>query len=284
MPYYADLHCHSTASDGSDAPARVVERAKAAGLKVLALTDHDTTAGVPEAIAAGNNLGVKVLPGTELTCYVEGKEVHVLGYGLDYDNDQLKEHCARFQEARLRRAREIGERLAAHGVPVDMDKVMAEADGGVVGRPHVARALVEAGHVKDFQEAFDLYLAEGKPCAVGKMPVTAQECVKVIKEAGGIAVMAHPYLGPRVKMIPALLQAGAVGIEVWHSAQDEAQSAELQVLAEERGLLKTAGSDCHGTIKGCEPILGKWGLQEQQWRKVEKALEKTWWGASTTDG
>jgi hypothetical protein len=272
--YYADLHSHSTASDGSDPPARVVERAKAAGLSVMALTDHDTVAGVAEAQEAGKRLGVRVIAGTELTCYIGKREVHVLGYGMDIHHGGLAEHCARFQEARIARARLIGERLAAAGAPIDMEAVVAESDGGVVGRPHIAKALIAAGHVKDFQEAFDRFLGEGGPANVHKLNVSPEQCVAVIREAGGVAVMAHPALGEQYDLVPALIAAGAVGIEVWHSAHDWAATDRLHKMALERGLAKTGGSDCHGSIKGQEPILGRFGHQLEGWRAFEKVMEK----------
>ena len=275
----ADLHSHAIASDGTDAPAQVARRAAAAGLRAFCLSDHDTVAGVAEASIEAARLGVEVVPGTELTCYVEGREVHVLGYGIDIHHPALLAHCATFQEARIRRAREIGERLAAAGVPVNMEAVMANADGGVVGRPHVAKALIEAGHVKDFQEAFDRFLADGRPACVGKMSVTAEECVEVIRDAGGVAVVAHPGLGKVETLIPVLLKAGAIGMEVWHSAHDTETSARLEVIANNRALFKTGGSDCHGTIKGMGPILGKWGMDEPRWKKFRAyLLENTHWG------
>lgn len=269
---YADLHSHSTASDGSDSPTAVVERAAQRGLAVMALTDHDTVAGVAEAQQAGARLGVKVIAGVELTCYAGKREVHVLGYGIDIENAELAEHCRRFQEARIDRANKIGERLAAAGAPIDMAKVMATADGGVVGRPHVARALIDAGHVKDFQEAFDRFLGEGKPANVHKMEIDPQACIDVIRRAGGIAVMAHPALGDQYDLVPEFLSAGCTGIEVWHSAHDTDASNRLFQLAESRGALKTGGSDCHGRIKDGEPILGQWGIEKTQWEKVEKAI------------
>jgi predicted metal-dependent phosphoesterase TrpH len=250
----------------------VVERAAAVGLRVLALTDHDTVAGVAEAQVAGALQGVEVIAGTELTCYVGSREIHVLGYGIDITHPPLLAHCARFQEARLTRARMIGERLAEAGAPIEMDAVMAEADGGVVGRPHIARALIAAGHVKDFDEAFKRFLGEGCPANVPKMQINPEECVAVIREAGGIAIMAHPGLGNQIDLIPRLIAAGASGVEVWHSAHDYAVTEQLQVLAIEHGWLRTGGSDCHGRIKGKEPILGKWGLQRAGWKAVEKAI------------
>lgn len=269
---YADLHSHSNASDGSDRPAEVVRRAKEAGLSVLALTDHDTVAGIPEAIEEGRRQGVHVVAGTELTCYIDGREVHVLGYGIRIDDEELSAHCERFQEARLRRAEEIGRRLAEAGAPIDMEKVMAEADGGVVGRPHVARALLAAGHVETVQEAFDRFLAEGKPANVHKLQVSVEDCVEVIRRAGGIAFMAHPGLGNQFDLVERLQKAGAVGIEVWHSSHDRETTEKLEVIANDRGLLKSGGSDCHGRIKDMDPILGQWGVDRQRWLKIEKAL------------
>ncbi len=275
---HADLHCHSNASDGSDTPTRVVERAAERGLKALALTDHDTVAGVAEAQAAGERLGVEIIPGTELTCYMGKREIHVLGYGVRIDDAGLLEHCRRFQEARVSRAREIGRRLAEAGAPVDMDKVMAEADGGVVGRPHVARALVDAGHVADFQEAFDKFLADGKPAAVSKLTVDPHACIDIIRGAGGIAVMAHPALEKREDLIPVMLEAGCAGFEVWHSAQDATATDRLNKIALDRGTLRTGGSDCHGSIKGGEPILGQWGVDRHQYDLFRAALAGTAWG------
>ncbi len=277
--YYADLHCHSNASDGSDVPSRVAERASEEGLQVIALTDHDTVAGVREAQETGARLGVRVIPGVELTCYAGKREVHILGYGIDIENKNLLEHCERFQEARISRAREIGRRLEECGVPVNIDAVMASADGGVVGRPHVARALIEAGYVSDFQEAFDKYLADGMPANVPKLQVDPTECISVILDAGGIAVMAHPALGEQYDLIPEMIAAGCRGIEVWHSAHDNQITDRLDAIALDHGYLKTGGSDCHGTVKGAEPLLGRFGLNKAQWEKFEKALNET--GAAT---
>ncbi len=271
--HYADLHCHSTASDGSDSPTCVVERAAERGIKVLALTDHDTVAGVAEAQAAGERLGVQVIPGVELTCYVGKREIHVLGYGIDINSAPLLEHCRKFQEARIARADAIGKRLAEAGVPINMEKVMATADGGVVGRPHIANALIEAGHVANFQEAFDKYLADGKPANVPKLMIDPKECLDVIHEAGGIAVMAHPALGNMEDLIPMFHGLGVEGIEVWHSAHHQVTSERLKTKAIQRGLLKTGGSDCHGSIKGESPILGLWGIDQQAWKPIEKMLK-----------
>jgi len=272
MGIYADLHCHSTASDGADPPARVVERAAAAGLKVLALTDHDTVDGVPSAIEAGRRLGLEVVCGAELTCYHGGKEVNILAYGIDPASPALAAHCRSFVEARQERARLIGERLAALGVPIDMAAVVASTDGGVVGRPHVAEALVRAGHVASYQEAFDKYLANGQPADVPKMVVDAQFVIDVIHEAGGIAVLAHAGLWNQFHLVAEFVPIGLDGVEVWHSIHSREDSDRLATLADQFGILKTGGSDCHGTKGGREELLGRWGLDRAAWEKVRARL------------
>ncbi len=270
--YVADLHLHSTASDGTDSPAEVVRRATGKGLRVIALTDHDTVAGLAEARDAGKELGVEVVAGVELTCYVGKREVHVLGYGIHPRDESLLMHCERFQAARRIRAREIGDRLASAGAPIDMEQVMANADAGVVGRPHIARALLEAGHVSSWQEAFDRFLADGSPANVPKLLITPRQCVEVIHDAGGLAVMAHPGLNNQLDLVPLLRDAGCDGIEVWHSAHSEHTTYRLQVMALDQGMLATGGSDCHGAMKEGGPLLGEWGLGKASWEKVERAL------------
>jgi 3',5'-nucleoside bisphosphate phosphatase len=271
--YFADLHCHSTASDGSDRPRRVLERAHQAGLQVLALTDHDTVAGIPEARETAEELKIKLIAGVELTCYAEKKEIHILGYGINIDSPELLVHCENFQKARLERAHSTSRKLAECGAPIDMDKVMASADGGVIGRPHVARALIEAGHVETFQEAFDLYLGEGKPACVSKLNVNPKACIDIILQAGGIAIMAHPGLNDVEPFIPEMIAVGCSGIEVWHSAHDIDTSSRLHCHALDYGLLYTAGSDCHGVIRGDgTQLLGTVGLNHAQWQKIERAL------------
>ncbi|MCB2155532.1 PHP domain-containing protein [bacterium] len=273
MGIIADLHCHSTASDGVDRPARVVERAKAAGLKVLALTDHDSVDGVPEARAKGNELGVEVLTGAELTCYIGKQELNVLAYGIDENSPALVDHCTKFVQARTDRARKIGERLAECGAPLDMDAVVASCDGGVVGRPHIAKALVAAGHVESYQQAFDLYLANGKPGDVPKMMVDPQFIIDVIHEANGLAVLAHPGLWDQFDMLPDLKKMGMDGVEVWHSCHSQADSLRLLDIADRYGLMKTGGSDCHGALGDRKEILGQWGLDTSAWLRVKERLD-----------
>lgn len=272
MRYFADLHCHSTASDGVDAPTRVVERAAAAGLKVLSLTDHDTLDGVAEAQAAGEKFGVEIVPGVELTCYQDRKEVNILGYWVDGSEEHLAAHCRRFVAARIDRAHQIGARLAELGARVDIDELVANADGGVVGRPHVAKALLEAGHVATLQEAFDRFLANGGPADIPKMMVEPRECIEMIHGAGGIAVIAHAGIWNQFDLIPHLASIGLDGVEVWHSAHSREDSDRLEEIADRFGLAKTGGSDCHGKLGERPELLGTCGLEETRWKKLQRVV------------
>jgi predicted metal-dependent phosphoesterase TrpH len=272
MRYFADLHCHSTASDGVDAPTRVVERAAAAGLKVLSLTDHDTLDGVAEAQAAGEKFGVEIVPGVELTCYQDRKEVNILGYWVDGSEEHLAAHCRRFVAARIDRAHQIGARLAELGARIDIDELVANADGGVVGRPHVAKALLEAGHVATLQEAFDRFLANGGPADIPKMMVEPRECIEMIHGAGGIAVIAHAGIWNQFDLIPHLASIGLDGVEVWHSAHSREDSDRLEEIADRFGLAKTGGSDCHGKLGERPELLGTCGLEETRWKKLQRVV------------
>lgn len=271
---FADLHSHSTASDGVDPPARVVERAAAVGLKAMSLTDHDSVAGVEEAIQAGRRLGVEVIPGAEMTCNHEKYEIHMLAYGVDHRSAEFQLFCEQAQRDRIGRAEEMSRRLAELGVPVDMKAVMASADGGSVGRPHVARALLDAGHVATFEEAFDKYLGNGKPAYFARPSVPPAEVIALIHRAGGIAVLAHPIIGDQLCLLPMLKKAGLDGVEVWHSHHTAEETERILVEALNLGLVKTGGSDCHGALSGREASLGTVGLDEPRYRKFRASLER----------
>jgi predicted metal-dependent phosphoesterase TrpH len=241
-------------------------------LKVLSLTDHDTLDGVAEAQAAGEKFGVEIVPGVELTCYQDRKEVNILGYWVDGSEERLAAHCRRFVAARIDRAHQIGARLAELGARVDIDELVSNADGGVVGRPHVARALLEAGHVATLQEAFDRFLANGGPADVPKMMVEPRECIEMIHGAGGIAVIAHAGIWNQFDLIPHLASIGLDGVEVWHSAHSREDSDRLEEIADRFGLAKTGGSDCHGKLGERPELLGTCGLEETRWKKLQRVV------------
>jgi 3',5'-nucleoside bisphosphate phosphatase len=251
----ADLHSHSTASDGTCPPADVMQRARAAGLDVIALTDHDTVAGLEEARLALPP-GLALLPGMELSCRLEGHSVHLLGYLFDPGHQELAAECARIRESRLHRAQAMVERLAELGAPVTWDQVSAMAGDGVVGRPHIARALVEAGVIDTPDQAFGPdWIGPGGRAHVTRYALDPVRAIALIRAAGGVTVLAHPRGGTRGWMIPddviaALAAAGLHGIEVWHPDQDQSVRQELQALAATLDLVASGGSDDHGALTG----------------------------------
>ena len=240
-----DLHTHSTASDGVLPPAEVVEAASAAGLSAMALTDHDSVAGVAEAREAGERLGVRVVAGAELSAHVDREEIHLLALHLDR-LDVIAGELARFRDDRVTRAERMVAKLRALGVDVAMDDVLREAGAGAVGRPHVARAVVAAGAAADVREAFDRFLGDGRPANVEKPRLDAREAIAIAHAAGGIAVWAHPGAAGRREKVEPLAAAGLDGIEVLHPRHTGDDMARLSALAEHFGLVTSGGSDWHG--------------------------------------
>ena len=249
----ADLHSHSTASDGTSTPAEVMRRARAAGLDVIALTDHDTVAGHDEARAALPP-GLTLVPGMELSCRQDGHSVHLLGYLFDPADPELAAETARIRESRVRRAEAMVERLAELGVPVTWEQVRAIAGDGVVGRPHLARAMVEAGVIESPDQAFGPdWIGEGGRAYVSRYALDPARAIALVRSAGGVSVLAHPRArGWEVpdEVIAALAAAGLAGIEVWHPDQDQAQRTALQDLAARLNLVASGGSDDHGELTG----------------------------------
>ncbi|GJG88359.1 phosphatase [Gemmatimonadetes bacterium T265] len=240
-----DLHTHSTASDGVLAPAAVVEAAHAAGLAALALTDHDTVAGVAEARATGEQLGVAVVAGVELSAHLGADEIHLLALHLS-DVDTIAGELARFRDDRVTRAVQMVARLNTLGVPVTMDDVLREAGPGAVGRPHVARAVVARGGALDVRDAFDRFLGDGRPAAVEKPRLDARDAIALAHAAGGIAVWAHPGSAGRRDRVQPLVAAGLDGLEVLHPRHSAEDRLRLNALVEFFGLVTSGGSDWHG--------------------------------------
>jgi predicted metal-dependent phosphoesterase TrpH len=255
MPGF-DLHTHSTFSDGTLTPEQVVELAATRDLTGIALTDHDNTGGVERARAAAAGTGLAVLGGCELSAEHDGNPVHVLGYGFDPDEPAFAAKRAWLAEARVRRARRMVERLRGLGVPVTFERVRELAGGGAIGRPHVARAIVEAGVVEDVAAAFGPdWIGTGGRAYVAKEAVTPVEAVELIHRAGGVAVLAHPSVHAGAASVPepvirAMAAAGLDGLEVDHPDQPPADRARWRALAADLGLETTGASDCHGALYG----------------------------------
>ncbi len=249
-----DLHVHSTASDGTDPPAQVMRRARAAGLDIVALTDHDTTAGLAAAERA-LPAGLTLVSGMELSCLTDSHSVHLLGYLFDAADPHLTAECARIRESRRDRAQRMVARLRALGVPVTWEQVRAIAGRGTIGRPHVARAMVAAGVIKRFEQAFTKdWLAPGGRAYVSRYAPTPPRAIALVRAAGGVAVLAHPRAGRGWRFplseLPALAAVGLAGIEVDHPDHDDAQRAELRRAARETGLIELGSSDDHGSLTG----------------------------------
>jgi predicted metal-dependent phosphoesterase TrpH len=242
-----DLHTHSTASDGLLAPRALVAAAAERGLTTIALTDHDTVRGLAEAEAAGREFGVEVVPSLELGSDVARKEVHLLGYFVDPAAPLLLATLATLAARRRDRMALMVARLNELGVAVGLDEVLALAGSGSVGRPHLARALVARGAVSSVGDAFDRYLAAGRPAFVRRQPFSPEEAVELILCAGGIPTLAHPLTtGDPEAMIERLLSVGLAGLEVYYGEYDAATRHELRTLADRYDLIPTGGSDYHG--------------------------------------
>ena len=253
MSGFVDLHSHSTASDGTFAPAEVVRLAKEAGLVGLALTDHDTVAGLAEAAATGAELGVRIVNGIELSA-VEGQtETHLLGLHLR-DTAVLEQGLGELREMRGRRAARIVELLQSQGVQVTLDDVLLQAGSGAIGRPHVARALVADGWAIDVRDAFDRYLGAGRPAFVAKDQLGMREAIAMVHAAGGLAVLAHPGGGGTRERIEALAALGLDGVEVKHPSHSPQDVARLRACVDQLGLIASGGSDWHGAADGPRTI------------------------------
>lgn len=259
----ADLHIHTTASDGTWQPQALVKTAVELGLSAIAVTDHDTLAGVQATIDAAAGTPLRVIPGIELSTWSEatGEEVHLLGYGLAPDAPEINRALAVMREARRRRARRIVEKLRAFGIDLAWEQVMVYAGEGSIGRPHIARALLAAGYVTSMKEAFDRYLGDHGVAFVPREKLDVVRAIDLIHRSGGVAVLAHPGLlvkgsPDQTGLLHALQEAGLDGIEVFHTKHSPRQAARFLQLAERHSLLVTGGSDCHGPGPAQQELLG----------------------------
>ena len=256
-----DLHTHTTASDGTFSPAEVASMAKKAGLAAVAITDHDTIDGVDEALERGRDIGLEVVPGVEISAEFPTGTMHILGYYPDYRDGNFQKRLGILQEARKNRNPDIVARLNAAGIEITMEEAAARAGDGQIGRPHFAGLMLEKGYVQNIQEAFDHFLAKGKPAYVDKFRFPPEEAVDMILRAGGVPVLAHPYTlkldRDRLEDVVAeLKEFGLAGLEVYYSDHTSAMVEEYFALAGRFDLIPTGGSDFHGDNKK-EIELGK---------------------------
>ncbi len=277
---YVDLHVHSTASDGSLSPRELVAEAKAQGLRAIALTDHDTTEGLDEALAAGAALGLEIIPGIEISADHQPGSMHILGLFIDHDYPPLAEQLQVLKQARADRNPQIIAKLQKLGLAITMDEVRAVAGGGQVGRPHIAQVLLQKGYIASFQEAFEKYIGNHGPAYVNKFRFSPREAIAMIAAAGGIASLAHPFTleysstGHLKMILQQLRDWGLTALEVYYPEHSPDRQAIYKNLAQELGLLLTGGSDYHGVIKP-EVKLGLVGPDQHiSYELVEKLKEK----------
>ena len=268
MRGFADLHIHSSNSDGVYPPRELAAMAKAAGITVLALTDHDTLKGLPEMKEAAASAGIDFIPGVEFSARWENRQVHILGYGIDEHNALLLERLADVRDARRSRLEKIIKRL--HEMGMDVDVPVPEEGQRAVGRPHIARALVAQRYVRTVQEAFDLYIGEGRPAYQPQTKMTPPEAVELIHQAGGLAVQAHPEeIGDREMALRLLEELPYDGLEVYHpSAKEKDIEAFWLQVAQERGLLIAGGSDYHGNAGRFPEKLTEWRIPREKVRDL----------------
>jgi 3',5'-nucleoside bisphosphate phosphatase len=258
MTSQVDLHTHSTYSDGLLSPAMLVEEAASRGVRILALTDHDTVAGIGEARVAGERLGVEIIPGVELSAALPGGgEVHLLGYFVDVEDPALLAQLAGYARARSERMQRMVERLNRIGAPVALERVREIAGHGTVGRPHLGRALVEAGYAEDLSDAFARFIGGGKPAFVPRPRVDPHDAIALVRAAGGVPVMAHPFsTGGVESVLDRLVPAGLAGMEVDYGEYTPEDREILRQIAARRGLIATGGSDYHGPDRRSARELG----------------------------
>ena len=245
-----DLHVHTTYSDGIFTPEQVVEKASAMGLAALSITDHDCIEGVQPAIDAASGTSLEVIPGVELSCSRGSREMHILGYFIDHTSVQLVDRLERMKSNRVDRMKKMVELLRDKGLEVTEEMVFDGAEDGTIGRLHLARALSASGLVSSEQEAFDRYIGDGKSCQIKHERLDHVDAINMILESGGVPILAHPGTMDGDRDIPALIEAGVRGIEVYHSKHYPSTVRRYLAMAREGGLLITGGSDCHGHVSG----------------------------------
>ncbi len=241
-----DLHTHTTASDGTLSASELVHLAKNKGLKGIAITDHDTVGGIEEALEAGAKLKITVLPGIEISCIYKGEEIHILGYLLDWKNKILLKKLLKLKMEREERARKIISRLMELGCYLDYDEIQQIAEGGVVGRPHIATALMDKGYVDSQEEAFNEFLEKGSKAYFPRKKLPLIAALALLKRAKAVSVLAHPGKINSDALIEPIISKGFEGIEVYHPSHNTGQIQSLGKLCKDKGLIPTGGTDFHG--------------------------------------
>jgi 3',5'-nucleoside bisphosphate phosphatase len=270
---YADLHVHTIYSDGMYSPEGVVKTALNKGLKAISVTDHDGVEGVGPTIEAALGTGLEIIPGIEVSTVIEKNEIHLLGYFIDWQNVSFIEKLDKMKENRVSRIREMIRLLREKDMEISEEKVLNMSLGGTIGRLHLAHVMLESGLVKTINEAFWRYIGNGKSCFVGHKRFEFTDAINMIKEFGGVPVLAHPASSAIDKHIPELISAGLRGIEVYHTRHSSGDSRRYLQLVEENALIITGGSDCHG-LKKDAPLMGKVSVSQEVVEALRAESEK----------
>ncbi len=274
MNFKADLHTHTIFSDGSLSVESLLKKASARAIKILSITDHDTLDGYAKSISVSSQYNILVIPGIELSAQLQGFEVHVLGYYFDYKNKVLSDYIRQFSEKRLSRAQAIIENLNDLGIAITLDEVLAEAKARNVGRPHIARVLIKKKVVKNFGEAFRTYLGNNNPVIEPKFILSPEEATGLIKDAGGVAFLAHPGVFPR-EMLDLIFSKGFDGIEAIHPSHTNPVTSRIIKFAKEKGVPFSGGSDFHASNERDDANFGKYFLNEDMFRSFNGIRAET---------
>jgi len=269
----ADLHTHTTHSDGSCSPKEIIRKAKQAAIDVISITDHDNIKGFKEASEAGKDLGVEVIPGVEISSEVSNREIHILGYFFDPDNIELERYLSFFREERIKRAGRIVNKLMNLGFEIHLDDVLEKAKKSSVGRPHIAQVMLEKGIISSYYEAFNKYIGNGSPAYEKKVHLSPQSAFRIINDAGGLSFIAHPGNIPE-NLLKELIDSGMDGIEVVHPSHSKLQQKFYKGIVNSYFLLECGGSDYHGGKREDESNFGQYYTSTSSIEAMRKRLMK----------
>ncbi|NGP77223.1 PHP domain-containing protein [Balneolaceae bacterium YR4-1] len=270
----ADLHIHTTASDGNSTPAEIVKLAAEQNLEVISITDHDSIAGLEEALEAAREFGIEVIPGSEITATYEEREAHLLAYGFDVNHSGFRKLMRGHRKARVDRGKWILKQLSLEGFELDINEVRAEANGSNIGRPHIAAVMVSKGYVASFKEAFIRYLSNQQLGVIPSDYYTHDEVIDTVKAAGGATIIAHPGQMYSEKELEGLVEAGVDGIEVIHPSHNYELQKKMEGFAEKHDLLSTGGSDFHGQSQDYQKYFGVVTISTEKVNRMKRMINQ----------
>lgn len=273
MDAKADLHTHTTHSDGACSTEELIKKAKKSGIDILSITDHDNIKGIKEATKTGRELGVEIIPGVEISSEISNREIHVLGYFFDPDSQELEHYLSFFRDERIKRAGRIANKLRNIGFDISLEEILAKAKSSSVGRPHIAQVMLEKGYVSTYFEAFNKFIGNGSPAFEKKVHLSPQSAFRIINDAGGLSFIAHPGNMPE-NLIKELIELGVDGIEVVHPSHSKLQQKFYRGIVNSYFLLECGGSDYHGGRREDDSNLGRYYSNSSTIEAMRKRLMK----------